>query len=83
MYVRDVDAGSFLDETTCARQWPEDAEKTSDLPDDARRGKQLAKNMFRVLTLMNRADTQRNNPTDSFSDNRLALPRIDAASTGN
>jgi hypothetical protein len=32
---------------------------------------------------MNRADTQRNNPTDSFSDNRLALPRNDAASTGN
>jgi hypothetical protein len=64
--VRDVDAGSFLDETTCARQWPEDAEKTSDLPDG-----------------MNRADTQRNNPTDSFSDNRLALPRNDAASTGN
>lgn len=76
MYVRDVDAGSFLDETTCARQWPEDAEKTSDLPDDTRRGKQFAKNM-------NRADTQRNNPTDSFSDNRLALPRNDAASTGN
>jgi hypothetical protein len=35
------------------------------------------------LTLFNRADTQKSIPTDSFSDGRLALPRNDAASTGN
>lgn len=61
--MRDVDAGSFLDEPTVREA--------------------MAGSVFRVLTLFNRADTQKSIPTDSFSDGRLALPRNDAASTGN